>query len=257
MIRPVPLLGTTLMLVAHPDDEALAFGALMQRVRRPVVVFATDGAPRDEKFWQPYGSRAAYARTRRREAGDVLAMAGAEAVFLPDLIEGGIADQELFRNLPAAVSACRRLIHQLRPDTLLTLAYEGGHPDHDSVCFIASILAREAGLPVWEAPLYHRKRNAEIVFQSFYQPKGNEIRLHVEGAQLEKKAAMFRAYASQQTVLKDFHPEIEIVRPLADYDFRQPPMPWKLNYECWGWKMTGDEVAAEFAACLGAEIPTH
>src|ERR1051326_5369869 len=52
------LLGRTLVLIAHPDDEALGCGALLQRVREPVVCFATDGAPLAAKWWQPYGSRA-------------------------------------------------------------------------------------------------------------------------------------------------------------------------------------------------------
>lgn len=60
-----PLLGTTVVLVAHPDDEVIAFGALMQRMNRAVVVFATDGAPRDEYFWKQYGSREEYAGVRQ------------------------------------------------------------------------------------------------------------------------------------------------------------------------------------------------
>lgn len=40
-----PLLGKTLVLVAHPDDETGGCSALLQRVREPIVVFATSGAP--------------------------------------------------------------------------------------------------------------------------------------------------------------------------------------------------------------------
>src|SRR5262249_37360443 len=60
-----PLLGATLILVAHPDDEVIACGALMQRMEKAVVLFATDGAPRDERFWKQHGSRYAYAGLRR------------------------------------------------------------------------------------------------------------------------------------------------------------------------------------------------
>src|SRR6516162_10812632 len=68
-----PLLGSTLALVAHPDDEVIVCGALMQRMQRAVVVFATDGAPRRQHFWQQYGSRHAYAAVRRQEARQALA----------------------------------------------------------------------------------------------------------------------------------------------------------------------------------------
>src|SRR5947207_12334614 len=100
-----PLLGTTLVLVAHPDDEVIGFGALMQRMKQAVVVFATDGAPRDRYFWKQYGSRPAYAEIRRQEAQQALAIVGTRPVFLADRVKDGIADQELFRRLPQAIKA--------------------------------------------------------------------------------------------------------------------------------------------------------
>jgi len=58
-----------MVAVAHPDDEAIACGALLQRMRSPVIVFMTDGAPEDPKFWgKPYSSRAYYMDVRRSEA---------------------------------------------------------------------------------------------------------------------------------------------------------------------------------------------
>jgi hypothetical protein len=49
------LLGRTLFVLAHPDDET-ACAALLQRTRNPVVLFCTDGAPASEYFWGRYGS---------------------------------------------------------------------------------------------------------------------------------------------------------------------------------------------------------
>ena len=148
-----PLLGATLVVVAHPDDEVIACGALMQKMRQAMVVFATDGAPREEGFWRQYGSRQAYAEARRREARHALKIAGACPIFLADHVEGGIIDQELFRNLPAAIAALEKIIVQTEPASLLTLAYEGGHPDHDAACFMAAVTGRRAVLPVWECHL--------------------------------------------------------------------------------------------------------
>ena len=59
-----PLLGRTLIIVAHPDDEAVTCAALMQRMREPYVLFCTDGAPLDPYFWKKYGSREAYSLLR-------------------------------------------------------------------------------------------------------------------------------------------------------------------------------------------------
>jgi LmbE family N-acetylglucosaminyl deacetylase len=243
-----PLLGTTAMLVAHPDDEIIAFGALMQRMKKAIVIYATDGAPRDPYFWQTYGSREAYAEVRRQEARQALAITGAAPVFLSDQVEDGIADQELFRRLPQAIKALDEVITQLAPDCLLTLAYEGGHPDHDACCFLASHLGQLKNIPVWESPLYHRNPDGSGAVQMFPQRTGKEIDLKVEGEPFSKKVEMFHVYKSQKLVLDGFHPEIEQFRPLADYDFTRRPLPWKLNYELWEWKMTGEEVAQEFAS---------
>lgn len=247
------LLGTTVVLVAHPDDEVIGFGALMQNMRRPIVVFATDGAPRDPYFWKQYGSREAYAEIRRQEACQALGLVHAEPVFLSDEVEGGIPDQELYRRLPEAVKAFERVLADSRPHAVLTLSYEGGHPDHDSTCFIASVAGRRAGLPVWESPLYHRDPDGKGVAQKFHEPAGTEVELRVEGEQMSKKLQMFHTYKSQKLTLDLFHPEIEQFRPLLNYDFTRPPFPWKLNYEIWQWSMTGEQVAAAFRAFAGLE----
>jgi LmbE family N-acetylglucosaminyl deacetylase len=249
-----PLLGTTVMLVAHPDDEVIAFAGLMQRMKKAIVVFATDGAPHDPYFWRHYGSRENYAEVRRQEARDALEIVGAEPVFLSDRVQDGIADQELFRRLPHAVKAAEQVLGQIGPDSLLTLAYEGGHPDHDACSFISWWFGRHRKIPAWESPLYHRNPDGSGAVQTFPQQTGQEINYKVEGEALHKKLEMFHTYKSQKLVLDGFRPEIERFRPMADYDFTQRPLPWKLNYELWQWKMTGEEVSQAFASYLSGKI---
>jgi len=248
-----PLLGTTLILVAHPDDEVIACGALMQGMKKPVVIFSTDGAPHDGGFWKQYGSRPAYAAIRRREAELALEIVGARPVFLADQVDGGIADQELFRNLNVAVTAVEKIVTQLEPNCILTLAYEGGHPDHDAACFVASMVGRRTAIPVWESPLYHRNDDGVGVIQTFPRTRGTEVIVPVEGTQLEKKIRMFGHYRSQGLLIDSFRPQHETYRPIADYDFTQPPLPWKLNYELWQWKMSGQQIAAAFSAFLQSQ----
>ncbi len=91
------------MLVAHPDDEAVGCGALLLRMRAPLVVFATDGAPFDPYFWRRYGSREAYGAVRERELA--AALRGIPSTFLASGNGRRFTDQELFRNLPAAHGA--------------------------------------------------------------------------------------------------------------------------------------------------------
>ena len=238
------------MLVAHPDDEVIAFGGLMQRMKRAIVVFATDGAPRDSYFWRDYRSRDIYAEVRREEARRALAIASAEPLFLSDQVSGGITDQELFRRLPEAVKALEQVLDWIVPDCLLTLAYEGGHPDHDACSFVGWWVGQRRKIPVWESPLYHRNSDGSGAVQAFPQLTGQEVHYAVDAQGMEKKVEMFHTYKSQKLVLDGFRPELEQFRPMANYDFSRRPMPWKLNYELWQWPMTGEEVAQAFASYL-------
>src|SRR5215472_15200110 len=171
-----PLLRRTLVLVAHPDDEVIGCGALLQRMQEGAVVFCTDGAPYDDFFWRRYGSREAYARLRQGEARRALGCVPSQVdpIFLADR-DGSLVDQQLFRFLPQAFETLSDLIAERRPDALLTLAYEGGHPDHDSCCFLTAQLARERNLPAWEFPLYHRSTDGVGVKQEFAIPSDDEV----------------------------------------------------------------------------------
>ena len=243
-----PLLGRTLVLVAHPDDEAVACGGLLQRMREPVVVICTDGAPRDEFFWREYGSRVRYAAVREQEAREALHhVGGGDPLFLHHLQDGSdiFVDQELCRRLPQAVEMISDMIVLQRPDAILAPAYEGGHPDHDACNFIAAVVGREYQIPVWEVPLYQREPG-ETQFQRFVRPRGNEVLLDISGEELERKLAMWDSYVSQRTVLTQFVPELEIFRPLAAYDYSSPPHEGKLVYEAWGWPIRGWELCDHF-----------
>jgi len=243
------LLDRTLVLVAHPDDECIAFGALLQRMREPVVVFATNGSPVDPYFWQAHGSREAYAALRREEALKSMSAAGVhDVIFLADLPGGeALVDQELFRNLVPAFDLLADIVRRRMTTALLTLAYEGGHPDHDSCSFLAAQLAKFASIPCWEAPLYHRDPDGSGTFQEFITRSGEELDVQLTPGEEERKRHMCRAYSSQGDFLSRFGVEREIVRPQIAYDYTQPPHTGGTNYEVWQWKMTAQEVSAAFA----------
>jgi LmbE family N-acetylglucosaminyl deacetylase len=245
-----PLLGKTLVLVAHPDDEAVGCGALLQRMREPVVVFATDGAPHDPYFWEKYGSREAYAEMRRQEARAALGLAGVRQVEFLQAGEGYFTDQELFRCLAQGLESLSALLRRHSSTALLTLAYEGGHPDHDSCSCLASVLARRFSLPVWEMPLYFRRADGAALYQRFRNQNGTEIALQPSSKEQTTKLDILAAYASQGEVLKQFSAAPEWFRPQAAYDYSQPPHSGVLNYEAWGWPIKGAEVSAAFSNFL-------
>ena len=110
-----PLLGRTMVVTAHADDEVIGCGALLQRMRDPLLVISTDGAPRDDYFWRRHGSREAYAQIRKQEASRALPEAGVRKfIFLAER-NNIFVDQELFRVLPQAFAALFEIARQHRP----------------------------------------------------------------------------------------------------------------------------------------------
>ena len=250
------LLGRTLLVVAHPDDESISCGGLLQHIEQPCVVFATDGAPEDEYFWRKYGSRTAYARLREDEARAALQAVGVTAVeFLPHRVQAPLVDQRLYKSLVPAFAALSSIVEQFRPQCLLTLAYEGGHPDHDSVSFLGAQLGKAYSIPIWETPLYHRSATGQGVYQQFIGEHGEIIEHRVEGKELEKKMRMLACYKSQFDALPSFRPELERFRRQATYDYSRRPHQGKLNYEVWQWRMAPEEVCSAFVDFSAAPAP--
>jgi LmbE family N-acetylglucosaminyl deacetylase len=246
------LLENTLVVVAHPDDETIGCGCLMQRMNEVRIVFATDGAPTSPQFWPKYQNREHYASARKLEACDALAYVDAdEIIFLTDNDGNTFPDQELFRHLDEAAHLLQMTIERTSPKALLTSAYEGGHPDHDCCNFLVNQLATRRGIPVWELPLYHRDLGGQKN-QDFWDTDGSEVLLQPTYAEIKKKQQMTAAYSSQADALKQFTSPLERFRPLAAerYDYFHPPHPGQLNYEAWGWPMSGADVCASFADYL-------
>jgi LmbE family N-acetylglucosaminyl deacetylase len=248
------LLERTLVLVAHPDDECIAFGGLLQRIQHPLVVYATNGSPEDPYFWGKYGSREAYAALRRREALESMRTAGVKDVlFLSDLPGGErFVDQQLFRHLPPAFDLLAEIVQRRMNTAVLTLAYEGGHPDHDSCSFLAARLAKKFLIPCWEAPLYHRRFDGSGEFQQFIQATGEELEVKLNAAEEEAKRAMCRAYASQGDFLTRFDVKQEKLRPQPGYNFSEPPHTGMTNYEIWQWGVTARQVSLAFTEFLNS-----
>lgn len=246
-----PLLGRTLIIVAHPDDEAVTCAALMQRMREPYVLFCTDGAPLDPYFWQRHGSREAYSSLRQKEARLGLSHVGVLNVeFLQTRSGEHIIDQQLFQRLPEATDAAFRVVSRVRPQALLTLAYEGTHPDHDSCNFITSIIVRQNSLPAWEMPVHKLFHKDGRKFQTFMPAPKPAIPVRPTANEVSRKRQVLEAYASQGNFLARFDSAEETFRPMPEYDYTRLPHEGLLGYEAWQWPMTGKQVCAAFAAYL-------
>ena len=235
-----------LVVVAHPDDETIGAGGMMAglaAVEDVHVVHLTDGAPRDRRWFPQHfdGTREEYAATRAAEARQALLYANVD-----DVRTLGCPDQEAVYYVRELAEQLRAIIEELRPDRILTNAYEGGHPDHDA----SAMIVQSLGMAI-EMPLYHARRGSFTTLQ--FADDRDGIIINLDDEQILRKQRMYDCYATQQEVLAQFPIGIERFRVAPCYDFTQPPHAGPLWYEILGFPIDGEtwrRVAAEAYACV-------
>lgn len=238
-----------LLVAPHPDDETIGAGIWMHRHRESnlTVLHVTDGSPRDISFAKSVGfeSREEYAGARRRELLAALAEVG-----LPDrqLRTFDYVDQESHLHVREFVARLTALIDELQVDLVLSPAYEGGHPDHDTAAFGVAMARRRAVHPFRhkEYRLYHARldddSDSALDSRGFLPLPGSSVERQILSAEEQvRKQRMLQAFESQQQVLQQFSIEDECYRDAPAYDFRLPPHEGRLLYERWGWGLTGQD----------------
>lgn len=155
---------TTLILLAHQDDEiALApLLASLKAAQAPVrIVFLTDG-----------GWRVAPQRRNGESLKALLSMGvvRSEVSFLGS--ELGIPDGSLFRHLPEIARNLERELQGLSIGDIYTLAFEGGHADHDAVCALAWAVKASLGSTgnIWQVPFYRGATGGGLAHFSLFAP---------------------------------------------------------------------------------------
>lgn len=221
--------GRTLLIVAHPDDEAVGCGSVLHRVRNLYIAYVTDGSPENlyDAHRNGFATREEYASARRAEAS--AAVPHAEMFWL------GFTDQKTAHQMDKLTEAVSDLIDRVRPDLVLTHPYEGGHPDHDAVAF-----AVHAAYPTpWEFTSYHA--NPDFVAEEFLPPHDDVLTIELTPEDRARKRGIMECYRTQQEVLRLFPLRYERFRPAPKYDFEKPPHPGQLHYERFDWGITGQQ----------------
>lgn len=235
-----------LILVAHPDDEAIGAGALLGHYPDAIVAHLTDGGGVEEVTAKARGfeSRAAYASARRAEVIAALSLVGIPEQRVRSL---GIPDGEAGRRLVESCHQIMDLLDDVQPDVVLTHPYEGGHSDHDAAAFgvhlAAGILRREGGKApvILELTSYHHS-NGRRVRGRFLFRDGVRVRTVIlDDTQRALKAGMFSIFSSQKDVLDKFPTSVERFRVAPRYLFTEAPHQGLLDYERFCVNITGNE----------------
>jgi N-acetylglucosamine malate deacetylase 2 len=226
-----------LIVAAHADDETIGASTMMARMPGCHLIHVTDGAPRG------IPDRQDHARRRRHELLRAMSHAGVDPSSSLCL---DVVDQEASL---ALVWIARRLadaITIIRPDFVLTHAYEGGHPDHDAIAFAtwaaARLIAARGGTPParYEMALYHGEGGELRVGRFLPRTGATVIEAVLSTDELALRHAMLDCFESQRAVLAPFYESrAERFRAAPTYDFTRPPHPGALWYEQVGLSMTG------------------
>lgn len=225
-LRPDP--RPVLFVFAHQDDEIAYLGMLRHLAasgREFNVIWVTDGA------------HSVPAEIRRRESKKTMAALGARENRMEfwEFPDGG------------AVASAREIVGRLTgrmrevaPAEVFTVAYEGGHPDHDTVHFAAVIAAgRQSQAPVvYEAPLYN-SHSGRFAFNVFVPAETEVSYTPLSREDLRFKLRALFNYRSQLWVTvvplllfgwKRALGPGEPFREVPDWNYLQPPHEGKLLY---------------------------
>lgn len=230
-----PDVSSVVVIGAHPDDELIGAGGHLARWPALNIVHVTNGAPSDKRYALEAGfpNPASYAVARKQEAANAVAIIGLSADRIVSL---EFDDQSTSFHLAELSRRIYKLLLKLRPDVVVTHAYEGGHPDHDATCFgvhaACRLLLRTENLSpaIVEMSSYFGHDGIRCT-SSFLTSLPKRITISLDEESKTLKRRMFDCHASQKKTLDLFPIESESFRPAPDYDFLSPPHSGKLFYE--------------------------
>ena len=253
-----------LLLMAHQDDEMTALPLVRGAAREDVeaCVYFTDGGGR--------GGKPAHER-RNAETLRVLARLGIGSAKVDFLgVRAGIPDGALHAHLNTALDAFTSSFKTARVTDIATLAWEGGHPDHDATHLLGLAIGQHLNARVWSFPLYNAYRTGILPFRvmSECSSERTSVDWRITGSDRVEALRSPASYPSQfKSMLGLYLPLLWQYCTRRNFKCRSArpeavatrPHEGRLLYERRGW-MTYDEfdgAVAEFKLRAGLPGPTR
>ncbi len=221
-----------LILVPHPDDEVVMCGAAIGRAKaqgaRVSALYLTNGCLDRPVLW-PWQRKHHEERVQKRRAE-----AESAALFL-GLTPVGWSDRparHLWRNVSDVYAEVQKMMAVHRPDQVWVPAYEGGNPDHDALNALGAQLKKGRSVLEFAVYTYFAARVQSQTFIS-WDETARLFTLSPEERRAKQKA--LDIYASERRNLSSLRVDQESYRPLAAYDYAQPPHQGTLWYNRFQW----------------------
>jgi N-acetylglucosamine malate deacetylase 2 len=237
---PPQLTHSRVVIVSpHPDDEVIGAGSRLPHLNGATVIQITDGSPRDlrDAHANGFATREDYAAARRDELRAALALTGHFETIHLDL-----PDQEASLQLVHLTHTLAEIFTRLAPEIILTVPYEGGHPDHDATAFAVhnALILSSSPARIMEMTAYHNGPHG-CTYNEFLNPTANESIFHLTASERALKQRMFDCFKTQFHVLQWFPLAVEKFRFAPRYDFTVAPHPGTLYYEMFPWGISGEQ----------------
>ena len=221
-----------LILVAHPDDEVVACATAIARARAGgatvSALYLTHGCLARETMWSWQRKNYETIVARRRTEAETAAL----ALGIQPVGWSSRPARHLWREMPQVFREVDAAIAQYRPDQIWVPAYEGGNPDHDALNAIG--LKCKGRLSVLEFAEY-TYFGGKVRSQSFISSEETARVIQLTPEEAKAKRKILALYTSEKGNLSSLKVKQESYRPLAAYDYAQPPHQGVLWYARFQW----------------------
>ena len=173
-----------------------------------------------------------------------------------------IADQEAVFHIPKIAAYLAGLLVSRGINTVITHAFEGGHPDHDATAFAihgaCALLRRASCRPpaIIEMPLYHAW-DGRVFYQSFCPGETTRaVHCHLSWARKRLKRQALARFLTQRRFLGHLSCDTEMFRLVPAHNFLIVPCQGQTYYEQRKFGITRkqwEQAAAEAARVFKSE----